>query len=338
MVRLTTMHHYIFFTIAFINHVLPHFCVWNCLYSATASTASTASMASMASMASVAATAAVPPWGACDATVEWHEERYQYPDHVLFAFVSEYHNSLSNIGTVVLGVNAVMLWHVVLQDMRLEYNPHRSIHIQACRDSIALIYLAGVLLALIGMGSFVFHATSRKWAQWCDEIPMVLFLQVLIEHLHLQISHPFNKHVHKVVWAIRGVVCVGMISYWYTGCYEIFTTIILGLAGTVVILLKWYIVKEKDCYDSLQQTRNASDETIQKCMSVQQQCYTIQQQCYTIAIVYIVVAKVAWELERHHGQWLPVNFHTVWHTLSALACYYAILACMLCHVKPSTEK
>ena len=129
---------------------------------------------------------------------------------------------------------------------------------------------------------------------------MVLFLQVLLEYLTCNSGHATH--------AFHGMVYVGMMAYWYTNWYEIFTTIILVLACMVTLLLN-------------------------RRMSTQSRRHPLQQNVYKLAIVYIVSGKVAWLLEQHYSEWLlPINLHPVWHTLSALACYYAILTCMLFHI------
>jgi len=95
---------------------------------------------------------AVGPWGNVhSATLDWCEGNY-----VHFVYIAETWNSLSNIPFILLAVHGMI---TVLQ----EGLPNR-----------ARYALTHALIAFIGIGSFVFHATLMWHAQvLLDELPMI---------------------------------------------------------------------------------------------------------------------------------------------------------------------
>jgi len=88
-------------------------------------------------------------WGPVTATIDWCEANYQFSP-----FVAEMANSFSNLITISLGVYG---GYVALQ------------------QKLPIQYSLGFLgVALVGTGSFVFHASLLYEAQLADELPMVL--------------------------------------------------------------------------------------------------------------------------------------------------------------------
>jgi len=81
-------------------------------------------------------------------------------------YFAEFYNALSSIPIFLFGVFG--LW-------KLKYSfPEKR---------FALAFLA---IAIVGIGSFLFHGTLRYWAQWLDELPMlygnIVCCYIVIEH------------------------------------------------------------------------------------------------------------------------------------------------------------
>lgn len=88
-------------------------------------------------------------WGPVTATIDWCEANYQFSP-----FVAEMANSFSNLVTIFLGVYG---GYVALQ------------------QKLPTRYPVGFLgVAVVGIGSFAFHASLLYEAQLADELPMVL--------------------------------------------------------------------------------------------------------------------------------------------------------------------
>ncbi|KIP11150.1 hypothetical protein PHLGIDRAFT_125047 [Phlebiopsis gigantea 11061_1 CR5-6] len=95
-------------------------------------------------------------WGPVTATLDWCEARSQQPWHANYQFsryIAEAANTFSNIVTIGLA------WY--------------GMYI-AQRAQLPARYLIGWTgFALVGLGSFIFHATLLYEAQLADELPMV---------------------------------------------------------------------------------------------------------------------------------------------------------------------
>jgi len=87
-------------------------------------------------------------WGPVTATLDWCEANYQFS-----RYIAETANTFSNLATILLAV-----WGAQ----------------QAHGASLPSRYLAGYTgFALVGLGSFIFHATLLYEAQLADELPMI---------------------------------------------------------------------------------------------------------------------------------------------------------------------
>ncbi|KAI0673761.1 alkaline phytoceramidase [Trametes maxima] len=87
-------------------------------------------------------------WGPVTATLDWCEANYQFS-----RYIAESANTFSNLVTIALAVFGA--W-------------------QSVSENLPLRYLAGWAgFALVGIGSFIFHATLLFEAQLMDELPMI---------------------------------------------------------------------------------------------------------------------------------------------------------------------
>lgn len=104
---------------------------------------------SAASSQSAAELAAHNPYGEITSTLDWCEENLFSP----VWFMAEFFNSISNLGMLLLGL----------------YGAHRS-----WKQRLPQRFIVGYLaLALVGVGSLLFHATLLFESQLSDELPML---------------------------------------------------------------------------------------------------------------------------------------------------------------------
>ncbi|KAI0059486.1 alkaline phytoceramidase [Artomyces pyxidatus] len=87
-------------------------------------------------------------WGPVTATLDWCEANYQFSQ-----YIAEVANTFSNLFSIAVAV----------------YGARRAI-----KQSLPARYVAGFTgFALVGIGSFAFHATLLYEAQLADELPMI---------------------------------------------------------------------------------------------------------------------------------------------------------------------
>lgn len=119
-------------------------------------------------------------WGAVTSSVDWCE-----PNYARSHFVAELFNTLSSLAMVLAGLSGFWL--------------HR-------RSLERRFLLAFLLLALVGVGSFAFHATLRFELQMLDELPMVYTALVLVYAL-LE-NEPRPKYGARLPCALFGYAVV----------------------------------------------------------------------------------------------------------------------------------
>ncbi|KNE56746.1 hypothetical protein AMAG_02526 [Allomyces macrogynus ATCC 38327] len=122
-------------------------------------------------------------WGPVTASIDWCESNYR-----ITHYIAEFFNSTSNLFTVVAGISLAM----TARRLQLERR-------------YALI---GFFLALVGVGSFMFHGTLLFEAQLLDELPMIYmmlqFLYVILE----------NEPRRKYPWLPTALVAVAAVYSW----------------------------------------------------------------------------------------------------------------------------
>ncbi|KAG9023349.1 hypothetical protein FS842_005749 [Serendipita sp. 407] len=90
------------------------------------------------------------PWGPHTATLDWCEQNYEH-----FLYIAETWNSFSNIPFVLLAL----------------YGMHTTLR-EGLPNQVRYA-LQHAMIAFIGIGSFLFHATLLWHAQLLDELPMI---------------------------------------------------------------------------------------------------------------------------------------------------------------------
>jgi dihydroceramidase len=134
-------------------------------------------------------------WGAVTSTVDWCERNYVHTP-----WVAELFNTLSSLAMVAAGLLGLWLHRHVLERRFLG---------------------AFALLALVGVGSFAFHATLRFELQLLDELPMlylvILMVFILVERApaaRFGRGFPALLGVHALLVTLLCASSRGALQFW----------------------------------------------------------------------------------------------------------------------------
>ena len=159
---------------------------------------------------------------------------------------------------------------------------------------------AWACLVAIGVGSAVFHARLTFETQMCDEVSMIAFVVVLLVGKRECVGcGPHQIHARSGVWALSGATLLGALLYVATREYVVFVvTFTLAVVAEVTV-------------SSL-----IRDFSTQK-----------SRRCLKNATLLIALGGLVWGCEScfcktHPWVWV---LHSVWHALSALSAYFAVM-------------
>ncbi|KAG5342044.1 hypothetical protein C0989_005724 [Termitomyces sp. Mn162] len=135
-------------------------------------------------------------YGPVTATLDWCEANYQFS-----YYIAEVANSFSNLFTIALAICGV---------------------VAAASQSLPTRYVAGYMgIALVGFGSFAFHATLLLEAQLADELPMIYVGSMSLWFLFddrpgygVKSSRTYRNPVyHQIVFASIVFTTVARVTY-----------------------------------------------------------------------------------------------------------------------------
>jgi len=139
-----------------------------------------------------------PYWGPASSNVDWCEQNYQYS-----SYFAELWNTLSNIPMIVLGVFGI---------------------ISSLRLRIGYRFPLGYFtLAVVGVGSWMFHMTLLYKYQLMDELPMILgslvYLYILLD-LEDNTQSFTNELKQRYNWLLAfGLFVYGVITFFVMAFY-----------------------------------------------------------------------------------------------------------------------
>lgn len=143
------------------------------------------------------------------ANILWCEEKYAYS-----ARIAEFFNATTNIPFISIGL------YYMLQAQSLKLGRRYM--------------LCYAFLCLIGIGSFLFHATLRKEAQLLDELPMMLMAGQAIWCMGVNESNGTSpKFLNAVL--IYGFNAAGALIYLIWHSYWVFHAIFAGITALVIV-------------------------------------------------------------------------------------------------------
>ncbi|KAF9015702.1 ceramidase [Cyathus striatus] len=159
-------------------------------------------------------------YGPVTATLDWCEANYQFSP-----YVAEMANSFSNLFTIGISLYGLL---------------------EAMRECLPLRYVLGYIgVALVGLGSFAFHATLLFQAQLADELPMIyvgsMSLWLSFDH---QPGFGLSSTRTKLLMAL--LVLFDVLFTWSYHVYRnpvyhqvVFASIVFTTTFRVIYLLKW---------------------------------------------------------------------------------------------------
>ena len=213
-------------------------------------------------------------WGAATALHQFCEPKYA-TSH----YVAEFYNSVSSFIYVVAAAH-------MLSQREVRQDP----------------FIAGtaVSIALIGLGSVLFHGTMRFEWELCDEVPMLVF--ICIAMLCKCGAHPMLLTPRRqVAFAalVVGACAATIAAYAYLAVYELFVaSFTFFVLADLALACTW---------------RSRQRVTAWAMYS---------------SVFCIVVGKIVWEIEvracSSDGRVWPL--HVVWHGLSCASAYFGLLA------------
>lgn len=223
---------------------------------------------------------AAPYWGPIDAAHQFCEAKY-----AVSPFVAEFWNAISNVPCFIIPGLYGLYRGRSDQDLRLK--------------------LIWAHMALVGLGSLMFHGTMRfKW-ELLDEVPMVMLVLCGVlskDDVHWLTRGIWKVLVHSVVVSIS---VVGLYLYISRGAYEIFLH-----TFTAVVILDLALT----CICTAKPDRHGS---------------WVAQGCILAYIITIGAGRLFWEAEVRFcpagSGGLLAWLHVLWHVLAGLACYFGAL-------------
>ncbi len=101
--------------------------------------------------------------------MDWNQHLNQYCERTSTAFWAEPLNAITNAAFIIAALAALAIW----QKTRSSAKKAGSAQISAQNNES--LFLIG-LLAIIGVGSFLFHTIATMWAMLADVIPIAIFM------------------------------------------------------------------------------------------------------------------------------------------------------------------
>jgi len=155
-------------------------------------------------------------WGPVTATLDWCEINHQFSP-----YIAEMANTLSNLFSIALSLNGF---------------------VDSIREGLPTRYSVGYLgVALVGIGSFFFHATLQFGAQLADELPMIyvgsMGLWLLFDDkpgFGLNLAHT------KLLIAFDAIFTWSYVVYRNPVYHQIvFALILVAVAARTAYVLQW---------------------------------------------------------------------------------------------------
>jgi len=173
-----------------------------------------------------------------------------------------------------------------------------------------MIQAANLWLGVLGLGSALFHGTMKYSMQLMDEGPMVGWMTTLIL-AQLSCGRPWLNGKVGILQTIVVCAALGLFTvYAITDEYEIFVHG-FSMLSLFSVFLGMLIVPGKDS-----------------------KVAKLQRRAMIVCVVAILIGKLCWELENRMCDKYPAIWplHPVWHFLSCLSVYAAMINGYLCRM------
>ncbi|KAA1468124.1 alkaline phytoceramidase [Dentipellis sp. KUC8613] len=161
-------------------------------------------------------------WGPVTATLDWCEANYQFSH-----YIAELANSFSNIVTVALALYGTL---------------------SVFRETLPVRYVAGFVgFALVGIGSFAFHATLLYEAQLADELPMI-YVASYCNAVLWDIKPGFEQHSARIRNLLLSSLLFDILFTWSYACYRnpVYHQVVFAILMFCVTARTTYLVGYSD--------------------------------------------------------------------------------------------
>eukprot|EP00055_Hartaetosiga_balthica_P012650 m.62152 g.62152 ORF g.62152 m.62152 type:complete len:254 (+) comp8019_c1_seq2:251-1012(+) len=211
----------------------------------------------------------VGAWGLPTSTIDWCEHNYHVTE-----YVAEFYNTISSLAIFLFSMYGVFHWKELYHETHL-----------------LVLFLT---MAIVGIGSTLFHGTLWYSMQMLDELPMVYATLVFI-YSWIEKDHPTPKYKNLPLYMV---------------IYALFWSIVHAYAGFVTIfhihfgflILVGFGFVFHNMYHSSHPATNL------------------------LTFLYIapfVVGFTMWKVELVMCEHVrPFQFHAWWHIMAALSCYH----------------
>jgi len=210
-------------------------------------------------------------WGPVDSNNQWFEERYVYSP-----YISEFWNTISSLIFVFDGLRG--LWKCHKFGMRMRYR------------------VPYIMLIITGIGSTIFHATSRWWAEVIDEVPMILLMFTFV-----YLSRDHFSNINGYIFHTANIVASACILGPYL-CFHNYQVFVMGFTLYILYLAVLPFITKSMTY---------------------------QSEIFNWMIYPILLGRVVWESEQRLGIWW---LHMIWHPIGSICAmngikYFIIYQC-----------
>ncbi|KAK3841275.1 MAG: ceramidase-domain-containing protein [Linnemannia gamsii] len=149
-------------------------------------------------------------WGPPTSSIDWCEDNY-----VWSYYIAEFFNSFSSFAMIILGEAACYSINRLQSDMQriTSLTSSKSTSTATAKaPSLFRFKLAFRTITVVGIGSFLFHATLLHHMQMLDELPMLYSVLVLFFCLIESRFGPQPSWFPKLL-AVVGVVVTGLVAF-----------------------------------------------------------------------------------------------------------------------------
>ncbi|KAJ1678724.1 hypothetical protein EV182_003472 [Spiromyces aspiralis] len=226
-------------------------------------------------------------WGDITSSVDWCEENYEWTP-----YIAEFFNSFSSFAMIILGEIAAQM---------------------NCTGYVGFTVMSRIV-TLVGIGSFMFHATLKYHMQMLDEVPM---LWAILSAFYIQTKIRYNIQSRWFLIATVGWGCfITFLTAGFSGKTQFF--LFHASFGTLVHICFYYMYQ---AYKGLK-LRGRDDLT----------------PLFHRGVVLYIIAVICWLIDTNlcpfvngtENSILPINpqLHAWWHIVVSAGLYYLIVLFM----------
>ena len=223
-------------------------------------------------------------WGEITSDYDFCEKNYS-----VTYYVAEFFSTFSSIPIVNLGLYFLVQCYKYKHDIKL--------------------YLSSIGVIMVGIGSFLFHGTMKRYGQMLDEIPM-LWCSLFMLYTSVSLLQLSNRHIINYI----GIVLL---------CFGIFNTTLYFYGGFVYFIISYIITVALVIFTTIYHSKHISSDNQLKEFAY----YAIGFYAGGFFLLWIPEQVFCGnQLVKHNAPSslsdLPIPLHAFFHITSALGPYY----------------